>query len=187
MLQWIHRQLMDSAVRVSNSPNPEFPYRATKHVQNVFPPREGLKYNNIGTQITRLLYVNGLAWKKGGGGKPYLYLRHWPHGFVPGVLHAPTSQKMDYQTERAIEREAKTERPVVVTHDLRLLTLPEMTPDAITDWVKRFVPAALKVQDENKALRERVAELEAELEERQNGSAWAKASDAITEAFKEAH
>lgn len=182
LLRYTHAKLMESAVPDHHPPNPEFPYRATITVSKIFPDKGGMVYGTLIGQITHLLGVNGLAWKP--GAKPWrLWLRHWPPGFTPRLDN--TRGKIDWQTEASIEREALVERPVIVTRDLRLIPLPEMEPTAVKTWVGLFVPAALALQDEAEILRQRVAELEEELEAKANGSAWGEVGQAIAEAMEE--
>jgi hypothetical protein len=197
LLRWVHAELMASAQRDRNAPNPEFPFKSTRFVGAILAGNgsgDARHYSRVASQVIYLMGRNGLAWKpqqgpRGSGkqsGHWHLWLRHWPPGQTPNLEMGPGLKHADWQTEVAIEREAKVERPVVVRHDLRMIGIPVMEPEAIKDWVGRFVPAALAVQDEAEALRQRVAELEAELEAvvSANGAAgWQAVGESIAEAF----
>lgn len=177
LLRWTHAQLMATARRDPNPPNPEFPYRAAKQIGQLFPAKGNFRYSGLASEITYLMGINGLAWKPGNASWR-LWLRHWPQGFRP-QLAMSSHFKMDWQTEASIEREAKVERPVVVTRDLRLIPTPEMEPEAIKAWVTLFVPAALALQAEVEALKGQVADLEAELEAKNGSKAWGEVGNII--------
>lgn len=162
-----------------------YPWKTTWRMNRVLAKkgrRSPEQYRYLVNQITRALVYNGLALKEGRG-MTGLYLADvWPAGLSFRSAPARMSYSVDPQTEKAIEREAKVERPVVVRHDLTIMPVPKMEPKAIKEWVERFVPTALEVQAERDALAARVAELERGLAEREE-EAWSEVGEAISEAM----
>lgn len=165
LLRYVHQRMLSTAKLDPHPPDHLFPYRAsitlTDIVRSEFPedtPRE--KYSGLVGEIGRLLKANRMAHIVPGPGGI------WVGHHIPSdedMKYMPSTGKRDHKVEKRIEEEA--DKPVSKRTDLRAIKLPSGDPESVMEFVERFVPAALKVQDENKALKDEVLELKALLAE----------------------
>lgn len=180
IIRWVHYRLMSGA-----RPNPDkefgFPYRSEVTVSQIFDEegieREGDKYKRrhprLLGDITRIMQRSGIALHRG----KYWYLKPWDESQVEYYSYGQRLT-VDEKTEKRVEEES--DQPVNSKIDLRSIQVPdEITPETIMNFVERFVPAALKVQDKyelvHKDLQEAhqaIANLEAELEGKAEKEEW---------------
>lgn len=179
--EYVHRRLWDSSAPAGSSAVAKgFLRRSSKTPYDVLIQagviRDGdFRHPRLSHDITRILTKAGLMARIPGSNN-YL-LRPWnPESlrYVSGY-----KAKIDPREEKRIEAEA--DKPVRSITDLRVIKMPDSpTPDAILEFIERFVPAALKIQEERDKLQ---AQLEAEAQKAEQG-AWNKASDRIHELLK---
>ncbi len=133
----------------------------------------------MASYITRVLTYNKVALKTSAG-KSYLWLAPWPEGRE--LRYAGSSKYGTITDPREEKRIADLSHAPVTGHvDLRIFKAPSPTPEAILAWVERFIPAALKVQQDLTETRKALAEAEAKLAgaQAQAASPWAAAAEGI--------
>lgn len=190
--RWVHYRLISSATyEPRKAPHPAYPYRATMWVSTVLAEGGGERWQkrteggdaygkHVAAYVTRALVANQVAIKTSAG-KSFLWLAPWPEGRKGrwgGFSHLSTIRP-DFREERRIEEHSHA--PVSEHVDLRIIRAPNPDPTSIIAWATRFVPAAIKVQQDLVETRKRLAEAEAKLAELEAlaSSPWAEAADHI--------
>lgn len=184
LVRHVYKQLMKTAKRDPKAPHPKYPWRVTELVADVL-RREGaagFNINNLSRQVFAMLVGNGIGFKLHTGRSP-LYLRIWPDDESLRWMGPSTRTTEDARVEKRIKEER--DKPVHVYRNLRKIALPAtFDPDSIKEWVDKFVPAALALQDEYNALRAEVEELREQVEaSKDNAGAWSVVGDSLEAAF----
>lgn len=194
IVRWVHHKLMESARLEPNPPNKAFPYHATVSISDILRKegidiRGGSVSSTYGTRIVgdigRVLKYNGLMFNsgyRGKGGTNSLWIKPWDPALD---IQQPASHwKPDYSSEKRIIEES--DKPVRSRIDLRSFKVPEPKPDKILEFIQRFVPAALKVQDQltdtRQALLEaqtRIMELESQINDQAETQQWEGVTDEL--------
>lgn len=206
ILRYVHAALLRTARLSPNPPNPRYPYKASLSISDVVRaevgkwPGGGEKARayaqsvkeggparvspNMVSSITRLLRGNGLIWKM--KARDQLVWVRDPGG-VPAFAYTPNRrERPDPKLEKRIEEEAiKTVSTLRTRRDLRSIRLPEAKPEAVMDWAKRFVPAALDVQAALEKAEQRIAELEEELAAKTESGQWEGVTSELEEMFRD--
>lgn len=183
ILRYMHYRLMRDAKSNPGELHPEFPYRSTASLGEIM-KEEGIegpekRHGNprlIG-DAARILQQSGIALhdQRGRIGG-YWYLKPWDEEKVEYFAQSHTV-KIDPKVEKRIEEESGT--PVNSKIDLRSIKRPDPDPKSVMEFIERFVPAALKVQDKYEVVHadlqaalERIADLEAQLEVEEDKEQW---------------
>lgn len=142
IMRWVHHQLMAKSVNNKTGMLPDYPRISTTSVKRIL-ETEGAFNARFSGDIGRMLQYAGVARCVG----RTWYLRDWSYANVRWIGSREwAKEKADPKVEKRIEEEA--DKPVVVKLDLRLIKRPtEFTPEAIGEWIDRFVPAALNLQE----------------------------------------
>jgi hypothetical protein len=190
LLRWVHYRLLESAKWDPRPPSPNHPFRAALSISQIVRDETGLtlndhnQYAGIVGDVSRVLKANGLLYIRG----QKIWVKPWEG--IEELRYVPTGHKIDLKVEKRIEEEA--DKPVTSRVDLRAFKAPDADPEKVLDFVSRFIPAALKVQQELTDSKQRVLELEnqlAEIEEakrlaEENTENWSGVSDTIGELLK---
>lgn len=183
VLRWLHYKLMESAQWDPKAPHAAFPFKATRSMSEVVRAEVGVTehamYATFVGDSTRVLKVAGAIFIKGQS----IWLRPWD-GEVK--LNWIPYTKVDEQVEKRIEEHADT--PVNSYVDLRKFKVPDASPESVMEFITNFVPAAIKVQDDNTVLRQKVLELTNKLTELEEAAeaadtreAWKSVTDSLSE------
>ncbi len=183
ILRYMHYRLMRDAKPNPGELHPEYPYRSPASLGMIMKEEgiEGPDKRNGNPRLigdaARILQQSGIALhdQRGRTGG-YWYLKPWDEERVEYFAQSHTV-KIDPTTEKRIEEEANT--PVNSKIDLRSIKRPDASPDSVMEFIERFVPAALKVQDKYEMVHadlqtalNRIAELEAQLEVKGEEEQW---------------
>lgn len=144
--RFVHAKLWESGRDNNTGKFIDFPRVTDVSLDGVL-SKEGVTHKNggratLGSDIARVLQHAGIALYR----RPLWYLKPFNEDKVEWATHADVATKNDPKVEKRIEE--FLDMPVTTTIDLRSIKRPEVyTPESVAEFVEKFVPAALKVQD----------------------------------------
>ena len=148
ILRYVHQMMWE---RSHPSDLPDFErvsrFSVSKFVRQEYGTNESGNINGrfVG-DISRMLQIAGVARYIGNR----WYLKPWDATNLRYAhAHEFTQIRQDQGLEDRIDEEKEKNKDVKVSRDLRSIKLPkEFTPESVKDFIERFVPAALAIQDE---------------------------------------
>jgi hypothetical protein len=150
-------QLIDYPMVVEGSVNAILDNEGISHT------KRKSKSTKLAGDVTRLLQTSGIAVYR----RPKWYLKPFNEDRVEWVTHEQWAAQKDHKVEKRIEE--FSDLPVNSKIDLRSIQRPkEFTPDEVAAFIERFVPAALKIQDQLEEVLQQIADAQqAELEQKE--------------------
>lgn len=136
--------------------------------------------SRLSRTVYSILANNMLVRRVGGSGSKRFLIREWPEGFVPewfGSTATFTSQKDEVDLKRQDRKAKKLAGKVESSLDLTMIPPPDPTAESVMAYIKKVMPVAIKLQSENKDLRQ-------ELKDLKESKDWAAISDEITDLTK---
>jgi hypothetical protein len=192
MLRYVHSKLLLGAKWDPKAPDKEIPFKSRTSITQVIrdeigvasEPAQRYIHNPLVGDISRHLKYAGLAYV--GNGKQGVWVKPWTNETVPYVhSHVRVKVVPDPREEARIAAEAN--KPVNSKIDLRSFKVPDPDPEKVLDFIQRFVPAALKVQDRLVAVQAEVDDLRDQIDQlrvTQTNKQWEEVTKALQEQLK---
>lgn len=188
IVRFIHTKLWENSKPNSTGRFVDFS-RVTAKSVNAILVEEGVQHTSsrdknghdktvsLGGDVSRVMQNAGIALYR----RPYWFLKPYSSERVQWWSADQGLIKVDYRDEKRMEEEAeKSESTLNSRIDLRQIQRPkEFTPEAVADFIERFVPAALRVQESYEKLQGIHAAVLDELNQKATEDEWKSVADVI--------
>lgn len=182
--RYIHTKLWESSKPNKTGKFIDYPRVSDVSINGML-REEGIEHTGkhstvtLGTDVGRVLQQAGIALYR----RPLWYLKPYNSERVQWYSTHDVYSKTDERQEKRIEEEAKNSEATLTSRiDLRSIQRPkDFTAEEVAAFIERFVPAALKLQEEYETLAAQVAVLAEAAREKDE---WKGVVDAIEEAME---